>query len=249
MGNKTVNIIIVVLLVLFISFRLSVACDELNRDRTPPADLSESEQIDNLPLSFTGTVPCDGCPDTEVHLHIEEDCFELLEWDLSDDLPSEPKKGHWVLSGDTLTIYSTELEPHAQFLFSEDRVNPIDRYNGTRLYLNADESSIRKRHAELREEGVDFLASGNEPFWNVQIRFGRSVTVRTPEDEWQAGRPQSEENDYLTFYRASDGSTDFEISIAEDFCRDSMSGFLFTHTVTLKIGDGTEMRGCGRFLS
>ncbi|MCC5913786.1 MAG: hypothetical protein JJU46_05380 [Balneolaceae bacterium] len=247
MGNKAVNIIIILLLVLFISFRLSIACDELNRER--PAELPESEEITDLPLSFTGTVPCEGCPDTEIHFHLDQNRYELLEWDLADELPSEPERGYWVLSGDTLTTYSEDLEISNRFIFSEDQINPIDRYEGLRLYVNHEESSIRKRHNEFRDEGVDFLASGNEPFWSVQIRFGNSVVVRTPEDEWEAGAPDSEDDGYLTTYSASDGSKTFEISSAEDFCRDSMSGFLFTHTVTLRIDGGSEMRGCGRFLN
>jgi uncharacterized membrane protein len=256
MGNKVINITILLLLVLFISFRLSITCSEMDRGSQEHI----SEEIETLPLTFSGVLPCADCPAIDYHLVIEEDGFTELSW--YRDRSPDPFKvtGEWVLRNDTLRIYDGETDQLLKtFLFGDQSLTLLDhseqRVTGDladmhRLEKSQEESSIRRRHLELKEDGIDFLASGNEPFWNVQIDFdgNRVLRYRTPESDIEFPLPEkSEENDVIRWYTENRyGSV--TLTVQEKYCRDTMSGFLFTHTVTIMKNGGSEMHGCGRYL-
>lgn len=250
MNNKIINITILALLVLFISFRLTTACGEMdNREQ-----VRESDPIEELPAVFTGMMPCADCPGIEMHLLIDEDGFTELSW--YRDRSPEPFKteGTWVLNSDTLSLYSSENELLKSYLFDGETVKLLDRnlqqVTGelSEMYIlekSPEEMSIRRRHDELRtEEGVRFLASGNEPFWNIRIDETDSLHYRTPETEWSA----PSENEDSIIWRAESHTGTLVMTATQSWCRDTMSGFLFTHKVTVQAEELGELRGCGRFL-
>lgn len=257
MDNKIINITILLLLVLFISFRISMACEQMNRDADDT--LTESEQIDNLPVTFSGQLPCADCPAIDYYLLIEEDGFTGLSWyrDRSPD-PLE-ETGRWELRDDTLSIYDEHDGLLKTFLFEDDRLTlldadrqqisdePADHYV---IEKSPEDASIRQRHNEFRDEGVRFLASGNEPFWNIRVDDQGRFSYRSMEREWSTDlqdTPEPEESSQT--YRVETNSDRVTMIVEKTYCRDSMSGFLFTHTVTLQQNGEPDLHGCGRFLN
>ncbi|TVR29352.1 MAG: hypothetical protein EA390_09920 [Balneolaceae bacterium] len=256
MNNKIINITILVLIVLFVSFRVSTACSELNKTE----QVRSSDPIENLPVAFSGFTPCADCPGIEYYLLIEEDGFKELKW--YRDRSPEPieQRGEWVLQGDTLTIYDEDNEPLNRFLYREDQLIMLsmqdEQITGELAEMHViersqEETSIRRHHEKLREEGVHFLASGNEPFWNIQINSDQEIRYRTPETEQFAPMPKKlTDTDRENFeFSAELESAILNVAVKKEYCRDTMSGFLFTHTVTVQLDGDREMRGCGRFLN
>ncbi len=256
MDNKAINIIILLLLILFISFRLNVACSQMDRE----GEQHISEEIENLPVVFYGTLPCADCPAIDYHIVIEEESFTELSWYRDRDPDPFKKTGEWVLRDDTLRIFDGETDELVKtFHFDDDHLTLLDRSEQRvtgeladmhRLEKSQEESSIRRRHLELKEEGVDFLASGNEPFWNVQIDFDGKQTLRyrTPESDIEFPLPEESIENDLKYWHTENQYGSVQLTVKERYCRDSMSGFLFTHTVTIRKNGGAELQGCGRYL-
>lgn len=254
MNNKIINITIVSLLVLFISFRLTTACGEMNnRDQ-----VQESDPIEELPAVFTGMLPCADCPGIEMHLLIEEEGYTELSWYRDRSPDPFMTEGNWALKNDTLSLYIDNNELLKVYLYDGETITLLDhnRQQVTgelsdmyTLEKSPEEMSIRRRHDELRtEEGVRFLASGNEPFWNIRIDETDSLHYRTPETEWSAPSESTSENEDSIIWRAESQPGTLVMTATQSWCRDTMSGFLFTHTVTVQAEELGELRGCGRFL-
>ena len=249
MNNKFINITILVLLTVFILFRINTALNQMNSD-----DEQVSQSIEDLPAVFSGVMPCADCPGIETVIVLNETGFEELSHYQERGSNLFQEEGTWSLSGDTLKLYRSEDELYKAFIFSRDQIKLMDQdlqpiTGELEEYYTFDRSqeqeSIRSQHSELREDGVDFLASGNEPFWSVHINFDGQLLYKTPGSE--TPYPFSEfdeiEENQKTVYSAEE----MQISVTPGYCRDSMSGFLFTHLVEIQI-DEQNMTGCGRYL-
>ncbi len=103
--------------------------------------------------------------------------------------------------------------------------------------------------AKLR--GVDFRALGQEPGWMLEITKGKQMqyigrygqdTVTTP-----VPNPKKESSGSRTIYETRTNSHLLKVTITDEPCTDSMSGFRFPSTVTVTV-DGETYRGCGRKL-
>lgn len=247
MKNKIINITILVLLAIFILFRVNTALNQMNKGEEEP-------QIKNFPVVYSGITPCADCPGIDYTLVLEEERF--IEWshyiDRGENLFRQ--EGTWTLESDTLKLFRPEGDLHKGYLYDEQNLSMLDRdlqkisgdlEENYRITRSPEEESIRSRHAELRNEGVDFLASGNEPFWSVHLDFENELVFRTPETEesFPISIFTEETTDETTTYQ----NDELSISYTPAFCRDSMSGFLFTHKVTVNIEDRT-LNGCGKYL-
>lgn len=256
MKNKIINLTIVSLLVLFISFRLVTACGEINNKD----ELPESDSIEELPAVFTGMLPCVDCPGIQTYLLIEKDGFTELNWYLDRSPDPFKTEGLWTLNGDTLSLYNTERELLKTYLYDENSVALLGQNRQqitgetSEMYTlekSDEEMSIRRHHEKLRtEENIRFLAAGNEPFWNVQIDEDDVLHFRTPESEWSAPAAGTSGNEESVTWRADRNSGSLVMTVTRTWCRDSMSGFLFSHEVLVQSEDESigELKGCGKFL-
>ncbi|MEX2456048.1 MAG: copper resistance protein NlpE N-terminal domain-containing protein [Balneolaceae bacterium] len=251
MNNKVVNILILLALVLFISFRLTTACNQL--DQPEP----ESESIEELPVTYSGTIPCADCPGIDYYLHLEEKQFREVSWYLDPETDPFVADGKWFLKNDTLTLFDDNDIAFKSFLYSNEQLILLDT-EGSKitgeladnyvLEKSQEETSIRQHHNRLNEEGVTFVSNGNEPFWSVQIFEENKLKFQTPEANWTASISNIKQNRDEQIYQAEADTGSLKIFIRDEYCRDSMSGFLFTHTVSVQVNNDTEMNGCGRFL-
>ena len=109
----------------------------------------------------------------------------------------------------------------------------------------------------LRRCGVDFLATGSEPFWSLeltsqgQMRFrtvagGDSLLLPLPTPDQAQDAP-------VLRYRALAGAGELTVTIAQRACPNNMSGEVLPYTVTVRVRtaaqpDNQEFAGCGRYL-
>jgi heat shock protein HslJ/uncharacterized membrane protein len=106
----------------------------------------------------------------------------------------------------------------------------------------------------LWQEGVDFYARGNEPFWGLDLDFDREfrlmetdgVTLKTPAAEGVKARDAD-----VTRYVAKTDSGSLVITITAQKCSDTMADEDFSHRVEVVIERGGEEKtfvGCGRYV-
>lgn len=115
--NKFVNIAILVLLGVFISFRINVACNELSKNKSSGDTFSA---LIDIPSTYHGTFNCTTCPETHIELSLNHDIYsETRQFSTRDFMPYTGM-GKWQISGDTLTTYKDSGLTNLTFLIRPD---------------------------------------------------------------------------------------------------------------------------------
>ena len=118
--NKFINIGILLLLVLFISFRINVACNQLDRDSIEPAsDLT-------IPSEYEGVLPCASCPGIEYTLRLDFSRFQENNIYIDQSDQQIDIDGNWEIRADTLFLISDEELIHKRFLIKNESLTLID---------------------------------------------------------------------------------------------------------------------------
>jgi uncharacterized membrane protein len=97
----------------------------------------------------------------------------------------------------------------------------------------------------LELDSVLFVASGNEPFWRLQVREdGVSLRSMGTADEIVFAAPESSEYAGLvTYYSSNDRDAEIRVTLERRRCVDSMSGARYAWAATVDI-DGKRLAGC-----
>lgn len=106
------------------------------------------------------------------------------------------------------------------------------------------------------EEGVDFLVSGNEPFWSVEIDFDGQMKF-TNADGMTVSTPAVQgphHGDSTMHFQAETDSGSLSVLVTSKPCTDGMSGRKFAYSAEVKVqprgaGQATTYTGCGRYLA
>lgn len=245
-------------LTFFLTFVLLISC---NRSQGQQKTFnSETEEFDlELPAMYTGTLPCADCPGLHYQLIIEENQFtEVSRY--QDRSPGKFKEtGTWKIYGDTLTLIGLENLILRRFLIEEENLTLLN-LNNQRMTDNladmyvlertGNQESIREHHQKLAEQGFTFFAAGNEPFWSLKIDSLNQVIFETPDSSKNLGEANLPTIEDKVIFVASTNSTQLAFQVHDEYCQDSMSGYLFPQTVTatLQSSKVDTLRGCGLFL-
>ncbi len=126
--------------------------------------------------------------------------------------------------------------------------------------ISSETDTVPERNPAVFQErfdrGIDFTATGNEPFWSVDIALdgsihfknmdGAELVVPTP----PATRAADAD---VTRYSASNENGSITVELIRQKCTDSMSGFVseFATRVEVALSGGTPLtyEGCGQYLS
>lgn len=110
---------------------------------------------------------------------------------------------------------------------------------------------------KFREQGVDFYATGNEPFWALEVDHGSRLTFHTMDGfraEFQGASPPvplPDEKGYS--YTAPTNNGSISVTVLRERCIDSMSGDTIPYRVTIQLNRTDQksetFQGCGRFLN
>jgi heat shock protein HslJ len=98
--------------------------------------------------------------------------------------------------------------------------------------------------------GIDFMVSGNEPFWSLAIDFSQSMqftavgedTLTTP-----VPLPHRQQPDGTIVYLAGSKAGPLQVRVQPLPCVDDMSGLRTDYSVEVR-ANGRTYRGCGRYL-
>lgn len=251
MKNKIINITILVMLGGFIFFRVNAALNQIDNGE------QAAESQPEIPSTFYGTIPCADCPGIEYVLHLDENRFTELRWYIDRDSAHFEQTGTWEQRSDTLFLSDSTDENYQAFLVGNDRLTLLNRNQKQVtgdladhyiLQKNHEATSIRRHYEKLNSDGVTFVATGNEPFWNIRIYDDGKFVFTTPESEHRFDKFESTENKGFKEYSAGNQSVSVRIKTEPELCRDSMSGYIFTHAVSVSSNQDLSANGCGQFL-
>ncbi|PSL49546.1 putative membrane protein [Chitinophaga niastensis] len=203
--------------------------------------------------TYQGTLPCADCPgmDFQVSLYDDHTFSELVSYQGRGQGIAEVENGTWKQVNDS-TILLEKKKDTSYFLASEGRLLLLDtqgkRIEGvlaSNYILKPIEGGDRRPMLAKKEKaGVKFTASGNEPFWDLEID-DKNIHFRTVNgDSLQATLPTAQPNtDSLKVFTAPN----ITVSIRNTVCSDDMSGLMRPITVQVQI-KGKTYSGCGEYL-
>jgi uncharacterized membrane protein/heat shock protein HslJ len=173
--------------------------------------------------------------------------------------PCQRKVEYWVLDqtdGDLWKVYQALTHQPYQPIYVElrGRLGPSPRdgfgadYDGQVTARELRRAGLETRGCAENLSDIIFRASGNEPFWNVQISESGILfsEMGKPQLNFPFVHPKVSDRKWVFLSKIqSPTQHDIQVSIDEKRCIDSMSGehFSFTAQVTL---DGVQFMGCTR---
>jgi heat shock protein HslJ len=119
-----------------------------------------------------------------------------------------------------------------------------------------EEGNNANRWDALRQKGVDFLATGNEPFWSVEMNMKGSIKFTSLSEpdlfEVPVPKPEYPVDGSIVRYFSNTEAGMIDLVIQQMPCTDNMSGAVSPAFVTVKVRIGERealnLEGCGRFL-
>lgn len=260
--KKTGYLQILPLFITAITFGLMfISCEmKQGNDLTPYTDQNPDQLDIYLPAMYTGTLPCADCPGIRYRLIIDDSSFTEISIYDNDPNARFEKSGAWNVNGDTLSILDSTRVPIKRFLVSEESLTLLDRENQKitgdladmyTLERTGNQPAIREHHQELANQEFKFYAGGNEPFWSVKKDSLNNLIFETPDSTKHFSDADSTKEGNQIILKAVSESGQITIQATNNYCQDSMSGYLFPQTVfvILESARNDTLNGCGTFLN
>jgi uncharacterized membrane protein len=164
----------------------------------------------------------------------------------------------WVVDqtdGDLRRTFAAETTPIELYIEAHGERAPVPEGNANaRAFAGAfllEEVLYATQPAESRgcmEAAPNYIvrASGNEPFWSVEVGTDKMVW-RQPDGpkEIVVAAPESQVAEGTVGYVGTGGEHKVELFVDLQPCRDSMSGAFHAYSARAVL-DGTEFKGCAR---
>ncbi len=170
--------------------------------------------------------------------------------------------GRWSISSQGRLILSSGSKTEMKYLIEDKSLRMLDQ-NGHMIHGSLSENYVLYPKAIIpegnwihqSERGVNFAATGNEPFWSLEIIFGKSMHFNTP-DGYEIMTPfvegENAADANVTRYRAATDSGELSVQISKRKCINSMSGMESDYQVSIRVKKHAdterEYDGCGNFI-
>src|SRR5690625_1003214 len=198
--------------------------------------------------TYNGVIPCADCEGILYELSLGEGqrFGESLTYIGESNRPFT-ETGSYTIRDDTLLVLEGKENEPAYFAIRDSVLVMLDqkkeRITGSlaNFYIldRKDSFSVRedRQWTDLRRQGVDFRATGNEPFWGTQIDFDKQINFHVLSgDSLQAPVPEMEQDTATSarLLKTETASGMLTIALYPTACMDSMSGKVFTHQVVVE---------------
>ena len=211
--------------------------------------------------TYNGIIPCADCEGILYEVTFNKDhTYEASSVYIGESNRPFVDNGTWKVKKDTLLALQVDSTVDKTLAVEDSSLVMLDK-NGKRVtgaladhYVLDQVDSLQQEKnnwAELREQGVDFRAGGNEPFWSLTIDFDNQMTINVMDgDSISASVPKMKQDtaSAARVMQAETESRSVRVELHPTACMDSMSGEVSSHRVVVEYGDKTY-RGCGNYLS
>ncbi|MGB3849290.1 MAG: copper resistance protein NlpE N-terminal domain-containing protein [Tunicatimonas sp.] len=211
--------------------------------------------VEVLTGTFYGTLPCADCPGIRYELTLNDDgtYVERMEY-LEKSAAVRIDSGIYEMQQDTVVRL---LKPSGtglnRWAVADGKLRMLDASGAPIKSDFAQQYVLSPNEPTARQNQVDFKATGNEPFWSLEIDFRRQMRFRdlnglelaTPVPE--ASYPQ--EN--VTTWNATTEQGELSVMVTRERCQDTMSDDTFDYRVQVQAVVGSAVpqsyAGCGRY--
>ncbi|MFD2513423.1 copper resistance protein NlpE N-terminal domain-containing protein [Pontibacter locisalis] len=212
--------------------------------------------------SYHGFIPCAGCTASGITYDLvllEDFSFEESLVEGQEGVPVT-RTGTWSIEDGMVVLGGEEAKRTRFSLPAAGELRMIDMA-GEPVNKELEAQYSLKRNTIFEEEdtrlwdnkhkiGVDFVATGHEPGWVLEIDKEKEMSFRTRPSESVVLKaivpaPTSEGN--KTSYKAMTDSGELIVELVEQKCTDRMSGKERPYTVRIS-AKGEVYTGCGMFL-
>lgn len=213
--------------------------------------------------TWYGYLPCASCPGIYYELSLNSDFTysEVMQYEGTEDIFVGANR--YSLTRDSVIILRGRdgADGMNRFAFSGRKLEMVS-LTGERI-----EPGFPERYTLTRDKPVTvakpvtpagFRATGNEPFWGLEIYFGNmirftSLTEEYPELSFSMPDPEREGDLSVVNYRLKSDTDEAIVTISREECTDTMKGDLVPYRVSVSISRGqtedrTVFMGCGQYL-
>ncbi|MBS1737591.1 MAG: copper resistance protein NlpE N-terminal domain-containing protein [Bacteroidetes bacterium] len=213
---------------------------------------------------WAGVLPCADCSGIQYELTLRnnQSYHEKMTYEGKNVNPFS-EEGSWSISPQGKLVLSSSSNSKMQFLIEDKKLRMLDQ-DGKIIKGNlADNYTLYPKKNEeennwiaLSARGINFVATGNEPFWSLEIIVDSSMVFKTPEGfEFTApfvkGENAADAN--ITRYRSVTANGELAVQISKQKCVNSMSGQVSDYQVSIRIKKATDAsvatyNGCGNYI-
>ncbi|MEN8187416.1 MAG: copper resistance protein NlpE N-terminal domain-containing protein [Bacteroidota bacterium] len=226
----------------------------------------------NIYGTFLGMLPCADCEKIIYRLQLKEDktYHSRITYQGKSDKPIE-ETGTFSYSRNGIIFLNEAPEGMNKFKFKSKGLLMLDTRGkeitgdlADQYYLlpaaRTKGSPRQDRYQQIMykkwEEGIDFYAIGNEPFWKLDMNLDNNIHFnKAMELDFIAPpvEPEIAMDANVIRYRSVSEEGEIIVQISKTKCTDSMSGKEFSHNVTvdLKTNEDTDYqtyKGCGNYV-
>ena len=207
------------------------------------------------PVAYQGIFPCDGCDGIQQTILFNRD-HTFVEEHVKKQQNPEPKKtyGNWIIKNNRIEL--TEENNREIILgLNNDTLYAVSIHDIT--IKDPEKYKLEKKKLAIenpvwikkKSEGIAFVATGNEPFWSLEIRNGKDLTFKLADWEAPVIAPLESFNKTVdsTVYNLQTRGKKWSVVVYSQFCSDGMSPLLYQYKVNI-LYEGTHYKGCGIML-
>lgn len=233
------------------------------------AACTNSRTTTSAPIAFTpagewaGTLPCADCPgiDYTLNLHAGGHYEETMIYQ-ERSVAAVTSQGAWKLGKDSVvSLQAANSAGKQYFKFTGSELVMLDQdkkeieapFAGMYRLARKPEGADRATPERLAR-GIVFAATGNEPFWSVELDGKGQLFFNTPDGPQltaQAVKEESAAAQQTARYSAAQNGKKLRLEIMREKCTDGMSGAVSdwaVHVVLTEEGKETSYRGCGTYM-
>ena len=249
---------------LFIAF-LFCACTSSKKitvEKAKPANVDSLMYLMKA-TQWEGYLPCADCSGIQYQLTLRNNqSYEGTMTYEGKNVNPFVEEGSWSISSQGWLILSSGSNTQMKFLIQDKSLRMLDQSGKViqsalaENYVLHPKASIPEGNwVDLSARGINFAATGNEPFWSLEIIFGKTMNFNT-RDGYEIITPfvegENAANANVTRYRATTDSGELSVQISKRKCINSMSGMESDYQVSIRVkkhsGPIKEYDGCGSYI-
>lgn len=247
-------------LFLFLALAALASCT-----RTDKNSALQAETAKKMAGQYQGVTPCADCEGIEYLLTLKAD-FSYLGAMVyrGKNAPPVPLSGKWSFSADNrIKLEAAPPESMNQFEIGENQLIMLDQQGQRITGELADKYILWKEgfspspapegdddpFAAKRAAGIDFIGTGTEPFWGLELDFDKAFRfVPVSGDSLNTPPVFGLEKNGTLIYDAKTEAGQLIVQIKKEPCSDGMSDREYQYSV-VAIVNGEEYKGCGTLLA